>query len=180
VQTVTYPEIFRTLPPGDAGAFQTLRAMGGYAKYAAWISSIRNTAAGFPGPCLWPDLAPQTRCHALRGYLATHFQFREDPPGAEMVRHPQEMLDAMARGEVPVRGDCDDAAALGAALALACRLQVRWRVLRMAPGLPYGHVYAEVKPQRGGSWVDLDVTRPAALPGLVQSLIRVSPPIPLD
>lgn len=59
-------------------------------------------------------------------------------------------------------GDCDDAAILGAALALEMGLRARFIVLGFQPWGPYAHVYAEVS--EGGPWVDLDVTAPHQFP----------------
>jgi transglutaminase-like putative cysteine protease len=143
-------------------------------------AAAKHASATFPGGCLWPNLSEQRRCEALRGWLLHHVRYTDDPPGTELVRHPLEMMDSLIRGNVPTPGDCDDVATLGAALALTCRLQVRWRLIKFGDSGPYTHVYAEVKPPRGGHWVDLDTTRPLALPGLLSNMVRVSDPIPLD
>jgi len=120
---------------------------------------------------LWPNLTPWRRCLALRSWLDNAFRFKPDPPGVELVRHPREMLQELARRGY-AEGDCDDAAALAAAVALACGLRVRWKVLAFQRGAPYAHVYAEVSPREGGKWCELDVTRPAALPGLTPAVAR--------
>jgi transglutaminase-like putative cysteine protease len=167
---MTYPDVQRLLP-GDAGAYQTLRQMSVYAQQAA---------AAFPGPTLWPNLEPTMRARAIRGWLERHTRYREDPPGIEHSRHPLEMLASLSQGENPVAGDCDDIASLGAAVALACGLRARWRMVRLGgPGSDYGHVFAEVAASHRGPWVDLDVTRPQALPGLLSGQLILSPPIEL-
>lgn len=169
-RNMTYPDIRRLLP-GDEGAYQTLEYMSRVAKEAA---------ASFPGPCMWPNLEPVMRAKALRGWLTLHTSYREDPPGIEHSRHPIEMLQALARGENPVGGDCDDIASLGATIALACGLVARWRMVRLGgPGSDYGHVFSEVAPSYRGPWIDLDVTRPRALPGLHPGMLILSPPIEL-
>ena len=58
-----------------------------------------------------------------------------------------------------IRGDCDDAATLGATLAKALGRPARFRVLAFRPGAPYGHVVTDV--WDGRAWRDLDVTGPA-------------------
>ena len=69
------------------------------------------------------------------------------------------MLEAVqARGLF--RGDCDDAAVLGAAHAKAVGLTARFRALGFrGKGGPLSHVIADVRTPRG--WVQFDVTRPA-------------------
>lgn len=156
-----YPTV-TTLPPGDAGVDQTLRWMGQAARSAA--SSLPH---GWGRQNLWWNLSPKARCKALRQWLIDHTVFEDDPPGVERVRHPMEMLRELAQGAPKVAGDCDDVAALGAAIALAAGLRARWVVLGFGEGdVPFTHVYAEVAPPEGGPWCELDVTRPVALPGL--------------
>lgn len=89
------------------------------------------------------------------------FLFAPDPPEVELLKTPQLMLEEAAETG-HARGDCDDAAILGASLALRMGLQARFVVLGFEPNGPYGHVYAEV--WDGRRWLDLDVTAPAQFP----------------
>lgn len=72
-------------------------------------------------------------------------------------------------------GDCDDAAILSAALALAMGLPVRWVLLGFSPGGAYRHVYAEAC--QGGRWVDFDVTKPAQFPPGLRIRRRLNVPL---
>lgn len=166
---MAYLEI-RRLPPGDAGTDQTLRAMAAMAKRAA---------ASFPGEQLWWNLSGRDRCLAIRDWLRIHTVYQDDPPGVELVREPMEMMQMLVRGADAAPGDCDDVATLGATIALAAGLKVRWRVLRFGRGSPYAHVFAEIAPPEGGRWIDLDVHRPAALPGLPSGVEIISTAVEL-
>jgi hypothetical protein len=92
---------------------------------------------------------------ALRGWLATHWRDEPDPWGVELVRSPGVLLGAIGE-EGAARGDCDDAAVLGGALAAGAGLPVRLVVAGWGPA--YSHVWAEA--WEGGGWAELDVTRP--------------------
>jgi len=91
----------------------------------------------------------------LRQWLAAHFRFQSDPDAYEAIWTPPDQLAQINRRGY-ARGDCDDAAVLGAALALASGLPVRFVLLGFEPGSmsPLTHVYAVA----GG--IDLDVTKP--------------------
>lgn len=94
---------------------------------------------------------------ALRSYLQEHLQFTQDPRGVEMLATPRYLLERI-RARYVVQGDCDDAAVLGAALAKAVGLRVRFRVLGFYDThAPFTHVYAIV--QGRANWYDLDTTR---------------------
>jgi transglutaminase-like putative cysteine protease len=104
----------------------------------------------------------------LRRWLAEHFAFQPDPSGRgvfggteeiELLQDPLILLQQIQRSYV-ARGDCDDAAILGAALALGAPVPfsgVRFALVGVNPNEPYVHVYADVLTARG--WCDLDVTR---------------------
>lgn len=162
---MTYP-LVTTLPEGDAGVDQTLRAMAAMARHGA-----ATVPAGWGRREVWWHLTPAMRARSLRGFLAARVRYVDDPPGAELVRHPLQMLEQIATtGEA--EGDCDDVATLGAMLALVMGLRVRWVVLGFDRDAPFSHVFAEVAAPEGGQWVDLDVTRPEALPSLLVRPVR--------
>lgn len=150
-----YPTI-TTLRPGDAGTDDTLQAI---------VRMARQGAATNPFPrTVWSSLTPDEQVRALRDFLRHHVTYQDDPPGVELVRHPLEMLTAISRGR-KVGGDCDDIAALGAMLALGMGLRARLVAVAFAPDAPFAHVWTEVSGRRGEAhWLDLDVTRPEAVP----------------
>lgn len=111
----------------------------------------------------------RTRIATLRAWLTERFTFAPDPIDVEWVDDPKDQLtDLVTDGRV--RGDCDDAATLGATLARAMGLPARFVVAGFGPPpAPFAHVWAEVTD--GARWYDLDVTRdPDALSPTRQSV----------
>lgn len=152
---MTYP-LVGILRPGDQGVDDTLRVMGSMAREAAGTAPFDSR--------LWWNLTDDEKAHALRAWIARHVRYQDDPPGRELVRHPLQMLASIATAGYAV-GDCDDVATLAATLALLMGLEVRFVVVRFRGAETFGHVYAEVKGRAGDSgWVDIDTTRPDALP----------------
>lgn len=110
----------------------------------------------------------------IRQWLNRRFHFVPDPQGVEFIKSPGVMLQEIElHGRT--EGDCDDAAILGAAIALASGYPVRWVVLGFQPGGPYGHIYAEAWDGQG--WQDFDITRPAQFPPGLQAHRRLELPI---
>jgi transglutaminase-like putative cysteine protease len=139
------------IPPGDLGIIATLLAMRATARAALAYPITMTTARQIGGA------TPTTRAQFLRSWLAQHTQFQPDPDDVELVRTPVEQLARIAKDGV-AKGDCDDVATLGAALALALGLKPRFIVLDFGDG--YQHVYTDVL----GGAVDFDVTRRANPP----------------
>jgi transglutaminase-like putative cysteine protease len=127
------------------------------ARTAAATPAVQATARRITGS----GTTPVTRALFLRSWLAQHTQFTPDPDDIELVRTAVEQLRRIASTGV-MRGDCDDVATLGAALALAVGLQPRFVVLGfgVGPTPAFAHVYTDVL----GGAVDFDVTRNAASP----------------
>jgi hypothetical protein len=94
----------------------------------------------------------------IRAALGRSFLFVNDPRDAEALKSVGDMArDIFSEGVT--RGDCDEAAALGAGLALCVGfervelvLEKHWRADQ-----PYEHIFAEVLGESG--WMDLDTTR---------------------
>lgn len=150
------------IPDGDAGTIATVRRMARLVITGATDPLVRDTAstvvAGVSGR------EPVQQAQAIRRWLASHFQFLRDPHGAELLHSPRLLLTWVGqRGKV--QADCDDAAILGAALARAIGLKVRFVVVGfLAPSAPFRHVWAEASASSGphaGEWVEFDVTRQA-------------------
>lgn len=142
----------------------TLREMTKLATQGARNNAIRARAR---------DLSPGGPA-AIRQWLIRRFRFVRDPQGVELLKSPSVMLQEWEIGG-EATGDCDDAAILGAAVALASRYRVRWVVLGFHRGGPFGHVYAEV--WDGQKWQNLDVTRPAQFPPGLEAQRRMTIPI---
>ena len=107
------------------------------------------------------DLAPGGPAD-IRAWIVQRFSFVRDPQNVEFLKSPAYMLGEWDRTG-RITGDCDDAAILGASVALASGYRVRWVLLGFTPGAPFKHVYAEAA-KGAGPWVDFDVTKPAQFP----------------
>lgn len=131
------------LPYGEAGTWATVDAMRQVARQAAATPLLQDTARaiGAGNPL------------QLREWLQSHFRFRYDPPEYEAIWTPAAQLQQIMRQGYAL-GDCDDAAVLGASLALAAGLSARFVLLGFeGPRGMYAHVFTET----GG--VELDVTK---------------------
>lgn len=154
------------LPTGDAGTWATLRAMSRLAREGAQEPMVQDAAQGAAGG----QLETRARIYALRRWLDFHTRFTHDPGEIELVRSPTAaLLEIEATGVL--RGDCDDVATLGASMALALGMTVRYRVLGWSRAGPYSHVLTEC--WDGRNWIDLDVTRPKQL-GMTLPAVRES------
>lgn len=96
----------------------------------------------------------------LRAWLQLHAIFTPDPDNVELVRTPVEQLRQIAYSGT-MRGDCDDVATLGAALAKALGLRVRFVVLGFdGVGGAFQHVYAQLYDAGVKGWREFtDYTR---------------------
>jgi transglutaminase-like putative cysteine protease len=146
----------RWIAGGDLGALQTLDAMRGLSRAALTDPAVIETAAAVVRTVTPRDQRGQFQ--ALRSWLASRFRFLPDPRGVELLRTPRYMLDRIAE-DGTVHADCDDAATLGAALALVIGLPARFVAVGFRARGPLSHVFTEVLTPEG--WRELDVTRPS-------------------
>lgn len=130
---------------GIVGTMATARKMERMARAGSCTEPVRRLAAGL------------RTVSNLRRFLAASVRFEFDPPGHELVVHPAMMVEEIERDGYTA-GDCDDVATLGASLALALGLRVRFALVRFEPGGEFLHVYTEVG--SGAGWAELDTTRP--------------------
>lgn len=155
------------LAGGDLGAMQTLRRMRGLVNDALVDPLVVSVAKNAVATC--PPVAEVCMAAAVRRYLVERFRFVRDPLGVELLHEPRLMLQTIARQGF-FQGDCDDAATLGAALAKAVGLTVRFRAIGFRRGGPLAHVITDVRTPRG--WADLDVTKPAQFLGRLPPIAR--------
>lgn len=163
----------RWLATGDAGARETL----------GYMAQLVHQASGDPQFVWWArsivnDCMPRDdSCCALsiREFVARSVWFLRDPLGSENITPPLEhMRRLMAAPGSHVRGDCDDAATLSAALGLAVGMPAMFTVLAFAPNdapldvrydqrnAPFEHVYTSLYSSNDGGWREMDTTRPLA------------------
>lgn len=141
---------------GDSTAAQTLQQMRALVREACGDPRVIDAARRVIDGCKAHDSHEQAR--VIRAWLASRLIFARDPVGWEVLADPRFHLQTIAeRGSV--RGDCDDAATLGATIAAAVGIQSELvAVAFRAPNAPFQHVYAVLRTGRGP--VDLDTTRP--------------------
>lgn len=96
---------------------------------------------------------------AIRGWMFSHVVYVHDPIDRELLSPPSAMLQQVrAYGQVGM--DCDETAILGAALANAVGLSVKFRAARMTGDRYFSHVFAVVPTPQGD--VSLDLQTPPA------------------
>lgn len=145
---------FRVLPDDDSAVWVTVREIARLIREGARDPEVRELARA---------LRSMGGLRSLRRWLSDHWLYRADPPDIELVRAAPLLL-AEFEGHGYAAGDCDDAAVLAGALALAMG-ESDVRLVLAGFGNGWAHVWTEA----GG--VELDVTRPQALPygaGIVQ------------
>lgn len=156
---------------GDLGTEQTVSVMGRLIRDGALTPHVRAVAVDIVAGT---DPDPIMQLWALRAWLATHFQFVRDPASGELLHDADNLIRQVAQFGM-ARGDCDDAAILGGALACSVGFHVALVTVAIADGtpapglseLPYSHVWASASPLescRDGAgrqvWIEMDVTRP--------------------
>jgi transglutaminase-like putative cysteine protease len=146
----------QNIPPGNAGVLVTVQTMRDMVRGQAEAPEVVEWAEALASPC-----CPVKTAEAVRRFLRQHVIFQPDPPGVEFVRDPLYMLRRIG-SQGYAEGDCDDVATLGAALGAASYLPARFRLLSFGPAEPFEHVFTELG--TGTGWVELDTTRPQALP----------------
>lgn len=165
----------RPLEHGEAGSQDTLQDMAALIRQA---DGDPLTAAVARRIMPLPQQDRDAVARALRQYLAASWQFvmddvlallydvRDPEDDVEVLHTPHELAQQLLSDGF-ARGDCDDAAVIGAALARALGFPVRLVALGFAGEMgPLTHVYADV--WTGRRWADLDVTKPnqGALPAV--------------
>lgn len=161
----------RWLAIGDGGAKETLQYMAQLVHQAAADAEFVWWARGVINNCLPRDDA----CCAMtiRAFVDHSVWFLRDPLGVENITPPLEhMRRLMQAPGSHVRGDCDDAATLSAALGLAAGMPAQFTVLAFVPddappgvhydqrNAPYEHVFASLWSTNENGWREMDTTRP--------------------
>ncbi len=167
-----------TIGYGDAGIDQTVRAMLALIAEGAKHPAVQAcaTAIADNAPLGDTPLADGYQLIAeVRGWVADRWEFvldhdlpatdygQPDADVTELLHSPEAQLNIIAARGV-MRGDCDDAAILTAALVAALGLE--YRIVCAGFGLDkndttaqYAHVWTEARPSGGAEFLELDVTR---------------------
>lgn len=97
---------------------------------------------------------------ALYHFVCTQTRYMRDPRTVELVRAPHVVVRELLAGRVP-NLDCDDQAALLAALLLATGSEARYvtvafRKMSYKGQQQYSHVFVQAREPRTGAWITLD------------------------
>lgn len=88
--------------------------------------------------------------------MKAHLEYLPDPVGVEALGWPSWHIDAIdVRGSS--YGDCDDAAALAGALAMAVGARARLVLASYKPDRRLHHIWAEGLSEKG--WIEMDPFR---------------------
>lgn len=139
------------IPNGTAGSIATMRAMRHLVRDAVRDpqQQIRETALRIlRGVNSFSDQA-----RALQQWVQSHIEYRRDPPDVELVQTPQVTLQLRA-------GDCDDHAALIAALLQSTGHPTQFIAVGLN-GAPLSHVLTQTL--IGTSWVAVETIEPKPL-----------------
>lgn len=101
--------------------------------------------------------------YVVRDYVSRRLRFVRDPVGIESLTPPMVHMRALERTRGAIAGDCDDAATLSAALALAVGIPATYTIVafdwKRGP-TPYQHVFTTLYP-KGAPPLKCDTTRNA-------------------
>jgi transglutaminase-like putative cysteine protease len=167
---MTNPNAVNTsgLMGGDAGVEQTFDAMARLANAGQSIPVVVDFARALATN----SGASQARgALAIYNWLARTFKYVDDPVDTELLISPAVMIQA-AQANGVIRGDCDEAAILGASLGKAVGIEAQFTALAFEDDPDrLSHVFAVLLPNDGAP-VSLDVTRPRGkrLPAVTRTL----------
>ena len=142
------------IPPGEPGIWQSVRIIQRLIPPESARPVVRAYAA-----LIGQEIAPDDhdgRLLGIRRFVGDHMRYLPDPVGVEAIGLPSYHLEAI-RNTGGTAGDCDDAAALTAALARSSGRPVRLAVASFYPSKKLHHIWTEARGSSG--WVDLDPFR---------------------
>lgn len=140
------------IPAGEPGTDATLRTIGRLVKAALRDPRIRHLALDILRQRNADSIQPLSSIRAIYNWIKANIRYVLDPINVETVQAPEVTLELGA-------GDCDDHAALLAALCMSVGIPVRFVVLGSSPST-FEHIYPEA--QANGKWVPADTA--SALP----------------
>lgn len=103
----------------------------------------------------------RAQAHAICDWVAARFRFVRDPDGIELVPSVAKMLGAIKRDGF-VQEDCDGAAVLVAALALAVGIRAHFVAVAFLDGSQFSHVLTRLM-VGPNDFITADCTRPAQM-----------------
>jgi hypothetical protein len=140
---------FDHIPPGESGTDETVRRLGALIKSANQRPKLHILATHILSQKNVPAKNDLAAARALWSWIRQNIRFVKDPTNVELIQDP-ELTAFQIRA-----GDCDDHAALMAALAASIGIPARLSVIGNDPQ-NFQHIFAEV--QVGGKWIAADTT----------------------
>jgi len=143
------PIQYAELADGPDGTDQTVAVMCQVAmgRYGARSPRIRALARNIIEKAGAPEKDYTAEAYALAKWVRGNVRYMKDVYGQETVSHPEEVAFNMRAG------DCDDQAALLAALLGAVGIPSRFKVMGVSPHM-YSHVYLQARP--ADRWITFD------------------------
>lgn len=138
------------IPAGEAGTDATVRRMVELVKLSGRRPDLRLLALALLRNAKISGRDSYRAARAIFDFVKRRVRFVNDPVGLETVQQPEITLRLAA-------GDCDDQAALVAALAQSIGLPARFAVIGVDPD-SFRHVFTELLVN--GSWLPVDTTSP--------------------
>lgn len=138
------------IPDGEAGTDATLKAIGRLIADAQRRPVIRFAALDALRTAGADSHSTPTAARALFDWVRRNIRYVHDPVDIETVAAPDVTLQIRA-------GDCDDQAALLAAMAASIGIPSRFKVIGPSRQT-FQHIYAEIN--IGGRWIPVDTTIP--------------------
>lgn len=142
----------RHIPNGDAGAIATVAAMRSLVREYRRHPTIR--AAALSITFTTPERDQPAEVEALFAFVRDHVRYVRDVHEIETIATPTKTLETRM-------GDCDDQAALLAALLESIGYPTRFVVASYNGSRRYSHVYLQAL--AGRQWLDMDPTEDRAL-----------------
>lgn len=138
----------RALPDGVLGVKRTLQYMRRFTNEAKILPGIRNLAHSIVARVPSKDWAAEVE--AIQNWVRSNIRYTFDVAGVETLQRPDVTVDLG-------HGDCDDHAALVAALGESVGYPARF--VAIGSGSDYEHVFAELfLPELG--WLSVETTEP--------------------
>lgn len=126
------------LQPGDAGTRQTIAAMRAMVHDAAKSPRVHQVATTIAGQADNRDREAQLL--ALDRFIRECIHFKPDTLGAEVLRHPDQIIaEIAANGRTSC--DCDDVAMFGASVCMVLGVQPAFITVAAEPDGPFVHVH---------------------------------------
>lgn len=138
------------IPAGEAGTDLTVKRLVQLVQMSETRPDIRLVALQIVNSANIPGRDKLAIAGAIHRFVKGRIRYVNDPIGIETVQQPEITLKLGA-------GDCDDQAALVAALARAVGIPARFAVIGQTPE-QFKHIFTEL--QINGSWLPADTTSP--------------------